>query len=68
VWDHSAIEAIVDLSRRYDRAGKRLYLLHLSQNCRGMLEKANVVVNQIHVDDPGYRVTVAEIGGSDDQS
>ena len=68
VWDHSAIEAIVDLSRRYDRAGKRLYLLHLSQNCRGMLEKANVVVNQIHVDDPGYRVTVAELGGSEDES
>jgi SulP family sulfate permease len=68
VWDHSAIEAIVDLSRRYDRAGKRLYLLHLSQNCRRMLEKANVVVNQIHVDDPGYRVTVAELGGSEDES
>ena len=68
VWDHSAIEAIVDLSRRYNRVGKRLYLLHLSQNCHEMLEKANVVVNQIHVDDPGYRVTVAELGGSEDES
>ncbi len=68
VWDHSAVEAIVDLSRRYHRAGKRLYLLHLSQNCHEMLEKANVVVNQIQVDDPGYRVTVAEVGGSEDES
>ena len=68
VWDHSGMEAIVDLSQRYGRAGKRLYLLNLSQNCRGMLEKANVIVNQVNEEEPNYRVTVADLGGSEGDS
>ncbi len=64
VWDHSAMEAIVDLAQRYDRAGTRLYLLNLSQSCRGMLEKANVILEQVAEDDPSFRVTVSDLGES----
>ncbi len=64
VWDHSAMEAIVDLAQRYDRAGKRLFLLNLSQSCHGMLEKANVLLEPAGENDPGYRVTITGLGGS----
>ena len=64
VWDHSGIEAIVDLAGRYSRAGKQLHLLHLSKNCQRILEKANVLVDPDPDADPNYRVTVAGLGSS----
>ena len=62
VWDHSGMEAIVDLAQRYGRAGKRVHLLHLSQNCQQMLQKANVIVPPDSEDDPGYLVTISDLG------
>ena len=64
VWDHSGMEAIMELAQRYDRAGRRLHLLHLSQNCQRILEKANVIVESDPEVDPSYRVTVSGLGGS----
>jgi len=70
VWDHSGLEAIVDLARRYDRLGKTLSLSHLSQNCRQMLRKANVILESetdddgYHLDDFSYRVITSGLGGS----
>ncbi len=64
VWDHSGIEAIVDLARRYQRADRRLRLLHLSKNCQRILEKADVIVETDPTKDPSYRVTVSGLGGS----
>ena len=49
VWDHSGMEAIVDLARRYERAGRQLHLLHLSNNCENMLQNAAVLLDG----DPG---------------
>ena len=66
VWDHSGIEAIVDLARRYERADRRLHLLHLSQNCQRLLEKANVIIDPDPEADPTYRVTVSGLGGSEE--
>ena len=66
VWDHSGIEAIVELSQRYDRAGKRLHLLHLSRNCQQILEKANVLIDTDPETDPSYRVSVSGLGSSTD--
>ena len=68
VWDHSGMEAIVDLARRYERAGRQLHLLHLSKNCEDMLQKADVILDG----DPGagsgpsHRVTISGLGGSED--
>ena len=80
VWDHSGMEAILDLARRYDRSGKRLHLLHLSENCQKMLKKANVILEADKVTDTdagtdasqalmaglSHRVTVTGLGGSGD--
>jgi SulP family sulfate permease len=65
VWDHSGIEAIVELARRYEAAGRKLHLLHLSENCQRILSKANVIIIQDPESDPAYRVTVSGLGGSD---
>ena len=65
VWDHSGMEAIVELAQRYDRADQQLHLLHLSANCQRILEKANVIVDSDPGNDPSYRVTVSGVGVTD---
>jgi SulP family sulfate permease len=65
IWDHSGIEAIVDLARRYEAAGRRLHLLHLSENCQRILDKANVIIDPEPSEDPSYRVTVQGLDGGD---
>ena len=66
VWDHSGMEAIVDLAQRYDRAGTRVHLLHLSQGCQEMLAKANVIAAPETKTNPTYRVTVSDLGDTAD--
>ena len=65
VWDHSGIEAIVDLARRYAAADRELHLLHLSENCQRILGKADVIIDSDPDADPSYRVTVSGLGNSD---
>ena len=65
VADHSALEAIDQLAERYERAGKRLHLVHLSPECRLLLNKAGDLVEVNVLEDPVYSVaaglTAAEI-------
>jgi len=56
VVDHSGLEAIDTLADRYLRAGKRLHLKHLSQECRTLLDKAGNLVEVNLMEDPRYRV------------
>ena len=65
VWDHSGIEAVMDLAQRYNRAGKSLRLLHLSQNCQRILEKASVIVEADPGSNPDYRITISGLDNSD---
>ena len=65
VWDHSGIEAIVDLARRYEASGRRLHLLHLSESCQRVLGKANVIIDPDPLEDPSYQVIVSGLGGGD---
>ncbi len=58
VWDHSALEAIDALAERYKRNGTRLHLLHLSPDCRGLLDKASTMMEEDDNEDPHYRVVV----------
>ncbi len=58
VADHSAIEAIDILADRYERAGKRLHLKHLSPECRLLLKKAGNLVEVNVIEDPRYSVAV----------
>ena len=41
VSDHSAIEAIFNLVEKYETAGKKIVLKHLSEDCKVLLYKAN---------------------------
>ena len=62
VADHSAIEAIDKLAIRYDRAGKRLHLKHVSPECRVLLKKAGPLVEVNVVEDPVYHVADDKLG------
>ena len=59
VSDHSAMEAISNLVEKYENAGKKVKLKHLSEECKLLLNKNNpkfqaVIINAI--DDPRYHV------------
>ncbi len=56
VWDHSALEAIDALATKYEEAGKKLHLVHLSPDCQLLLHKAKDMVEVNTIEDPHYRV------------
>jgi SulP family sulfate permease len=56
VADHSAIEALNQLTERYTKAGKRISLKHLSSNCVKLLGKAGSMVEVNYAEDPEYIV------------
>ena len=56
VHDHSGIEAINWITEQYKSAGKKLHLLHLSEDCRLLLETAGDMIEVNVVEDPLYRV------------
>ena len=58
VWDHSALDAIDAMATKYEEAGKRLHLVHLSPDCQLLLKKARDMVEINMIEDPHYRVVV----------
>lgn len=58
VCDHSALKAIDSLARRYKRNGKDLHLLHLSADCRRLLQPAEDMIEVNVVEDPDYYVAI----------
>jgi SulP family sulfate permease len=56
VADHSGIEAINKLARKYERAGKRVCLFHLSSDCRKLIDRAETLVRIDIIEDPEYTV------------
>lgn len=63
VTDHSGIEAVKNLIGRYQSAGKRVKLKHLSPQCVLLLTKANPKLDEIierAIDDPRYHVLAAQ--------
>ena len=56
VYDQSGLEAINGLAERYQTAGKRLHLTHLSPECRGLLDTAGDLVEVNVSEDPHYHV------------
>ena len=56
VADHSGLEAIDTLAERYEKAGKNLHLVHLSEECRRLLTKAGNLVEVNVIEDPKYFV------------
>ena len=58
VIDHSAIQAIDKLAERYQKAGKTLHLMHLSEECRLLLKTAQHLVEVNVLEDPQYHVAI----------
>jgi SulP family sulfate permease len=56
VVDHSALEAIDQLAQRYQQAGKKLHLKHLSADCVELLNKAKGMIEVNVLEDPRYHV------------
>lgn len=59
VSDHSGIEAIFNLVKKYEEAGKKIKLVHLSPECKELLFKASPLFESIiheSIDDPRYHV------------
>ncbi len=62
VADHSGLEAIDTLAERYLNAGKTLHLVHLSEECKGLLKKAGNLVEVNVIEDPKYFVADDMLG------
>ncbi|MBO6511192.1 MAG: SulP family inorganic anion transporter [Roseibium sp.] len=58
VVDHSGLEVIDALASKYEAAGKRLHLRHLSPDCQKLLQKAGNLVEVSVLEDPDYEVAV----------
>jgi len=56
VVDHSGLQAIETLAKRYDDLGKRLQLRHLSRDCKVLLGRAGQLVEERGDEDPTYGV------------
>lgn len=56
VVDHSAIEALNQLTEKYSKLGKRICLKHLSPDCVKLLGKAGSMVEVNYFEDPQYIV------------
>lgn len=56
VVDMSGIEALNVLTERYHKAGKKLHLKHLSEDCRRLLKNADQVIDVNILEDPTYHI------------
>ncbi len=63
VSDHSALEALFNLVKKYEKAGKKISIKHLSTECQNLMTKASPKLKAViieNVDDPRYHV-MAEV-------
>lgn len=56
VVDMSAIEALNQLTERYQKAGKVIHLRHLSADCQNLLKNADKIIEVNVKEDPTYKV------------
>lgn len=59
ISDHSGIEAILNISEKYQKEGKTVKLMHLSDDCKKLLRKADTRFEELIIDDiedPRYYV------------
>ena len=58
VVDHSALQAIDSMAEKYEKAGKKLHLRHLSPDCKKLLTRASKFMEVSVIEDPHYGVAV----------
>ena len=62
VYDQSGLEAINWLAEKYQAAGKRVHLTHLSPECRELLNTAGDLVEINVSEDPQYHIATDRLG------
>ena len=63
ISDHSALEAVFNLVKKYEEAGKTIHLKHLSTDCKELLIKSSPIFKKVIVDaidDPRYYIVSNE--------
>jgi len=65
VADMSGIEALNRITERYQKAGKKIHLRHLSADCRQLLKNAADIIDVNIMEDPSYRVATDMITEGD---
>ena len=60
VYDHTGVEAIDRLTKKYKQLGKKLVLRHLSPECRELLTEAKDLVEVNISEDPHYHVSLGK--------
>ncbi len=61
VVDMSAIEALNKLTERYQKAGKKIHLRHLSPDCRKLLQNAEKIIDVNVLEDPTYKLVTDQL-------
>lgn len=61
IWDSSGIDAIDSLADKYEAAGKKLHIRHISPECRELLVKAQKYVEMNINEDPRYHVATDKL-------
>lgn len=56
IADMSAIDAVHKITERYAKVGKTVYLRHLSEDCRQLLQNAQGIIEVHIMEDPTYKV------------
>lgn len=62
VYDQSGLEAINNLAEKYRALNKKLHLVHLSEECAALLDKAGDMVEVNISEDPHYHVATDRLG------
>ncbi|MCP4524238.1 MAG: SulP family inorganic anion transporter [Candidatus Gracilibacteria bacterium] len=60
IMDHSAIEAINNLTEKYALEKKKLHIRHISPDCRKLIKNAEKIVEINVLEDPDYKMIVDE--------
>jgi SulP family sulfate permease len=57
VYDHSGMEAIHVVAKKYQQLGKTVHLTHLSEECRRMLRNAKDLIRVSFSEEPQFHLT-----------
>jgi SulP family sulfate permease len=60
VYDHTGVEAIDSLTKKYKAEGKKIVLKHLSPECQNLLDEARDLVEVNVSEDPHYHVSLGK--------
>lgn len=61
IMDHSAVEAIDNLTEKYADEKKKLHIRHISEDCRRLIKNADKIADINVLEDPTYKVADDEL-------